>query len=384
MPWNNNPGGGGWKGGGGGPWGSGPQQRGPQPPDLEELLKRSQDRLRNVLPGGGRSNAAIGVLAAVALLALWLFNSIYTVQPDELGQELVFGDPKEEVAGPGLHFHWWPFETVEKVTVRQQREFIGTANDRRSSEEANLMLSGDQNIVEVDFSVIWRVADPKQFLFNVAEPEAFVRRVAESAMREFIGRSDAEEVRTEGRAAVEEAVRGILQSTLDSYGAGIGVIGIQLEQADPPAEVADAFEEVQRAQQDQARFQQEAAQYANRRLGEARGQAAEIRETAQGYKEQVIAEAQGESQRFTSVLAEYSEAKDVTRRRLFLETMETVLGDSNKVILEGGEGGSSVVPYLPLPELQRGQRQEQGARSTTQQATQGGTPAPSQQQETSQ
>ena len=352
MPWNNNAGGGGWKGGGGGPWGSGPQPRSPQPPDLEELLKRSQDRLRNVLPSGGRSNISIAVLVGVALVAIWLFNSIYTVQPDELGQELVFGRPKNEVSTPGLHFHFWPIETVEKVNIRQQREFVGTDNNRRTSEAANLMLSGDQNIVEVDFSVIWRVSDPKAFLFNVTEPEGFVRRVAESAMREYIGRSRAEEVRTERRAEVEEAVRNILQSTLDAYNAGITVIGIQLEQADPPAEVADAFEEVQRAQQDLDRFQREAEQYANRRLGEARGEAAQIREQALGYREQVVAQAEGEAQRFTSVLEEYSQAPEVTRKRLFLETMERVLQDSSKIIMEE-TGSSGVVPYLPLNELQR-------------------------------
>ena len=203
MPWNNNNGGGGWKGGGGGPWGSGPQPRGPQPPDLEELLRRSQDRLRSALPAGGRGNASIGLLVVAALAVLWLFNSVYTVQPDELGQELVFGDPKEEVATPGLHFHWWPVETVEKVPTRQQREFIGADDTlRRTGNETNLMLSADQNIVEINFSVLWRVNDPKKFLFNVEDPAAFLRRVSESAMRELVGRSSAEEVRTERRAEV--------------------------------------------------------------------------------------------------------------------------------------------------------------------------------------
>lgn len=350
MPWSNNPGGG-WKGGGG-PWGSGPQPRGPQTPDLEELLKRSQDRLRSALPPGGPGHALIAGFAVLALLGLWLVQAVYTVQPDELGQELLFGKPKEEVAEPGLHFHFWPLETVEKVSIRQQRETIGGSGGARGDQ--SLMLSGDQNIVDVVFSVIWRVSDPKQYLFNVNEPEAFVRRIAESAMREFVGRSRADNVRTERRAEVEEAVRNLLQATLEAYGAGIAVVGIQLERADPPAEVADAFEEVQRAQQDLDRFQREAEQYANKRLGDARGQASQITEAAGGYRDQVVAQAEGEAKRFVSVFEAYAQAKDVTRKRIFLETMESVLGNSNTIILEG-DSAQAVVPYLPLGELQRQQ-----------------------------
>ena len=363
MPWSNNSGGGGWKGGGGGPWGQGPQQRGPQTPDLEELLRRSQDRLRNVLPSGGRGNISIAVLIAAALVVFWVVKCVYTVQPDELGQELVFGKPKDEVATAGLHFHFWPIETVEKVSTRVQREFIGADTTRREGAESNLMLSGDQNIVEINFTVLWRVVDPKQFLFNVAEPEAFLRRVADSAMRELVGRSTAEQVRTERRAEVEEGVRALLQGTLDAYNAGVSVVGIQLERADPPTEVVDAFEEVQRAQQDLNRFQLEADQYANRRLGDARGEAAQITEAALGYKEQVVAEAEGESQRFTSVLIEYEAAEDVTRKRLFLETMERVLQDANKIILDES-ASSGMVPYLPLDELQR--NRPAGARTPAQ------------------
>lgn len=362
MPWSNNSGGGGWKGGG--PWGQGPQPRGPQPPDLEELLRRSQDRLRNVLPSGGRSNLSIAGLVVAGLAVLWVLKSVYTVQPDELGQELVFGRPKTEVSTQGLHFHFWPVETVEKVSTRVQREFIGASPEqaRRDGADTNLMLSGDQNIVEINFTALWRVNDPKKFLFNVAEPDALLRRVADSAMRELVGRSTAEEVRTERRAEVEEGVRNLLQGTLDIYDAGITIVGVQLERADPPAEVVDAFEEVQRAQQDLNRFQLEADAYANRRLGEARGEAAQITEAALGYKEQVVAEAEGESQRFTSVLAEYEAAEDVTRKRLFFETMERVLQDSSKIILENSASSSGVLPYLPLDQLQQRGRTT-GARS---------------------
>jgi membrane protease subunit HflK len=348
MPWSNNSGGGGWEGGGGGPWGSGPQQRGPQTPDLEELLRRSQDRLRSVMPGGGRSNMLVVVAVIAVLGIIWAYNSFYMVQPDELGQELVFGKPKQAVATQGLHFVFWPVETVEKVSTRVQRSFFGSDAARRNSTDTNLMLSGDQNIVEINFTVLWRVSDPKKYLFDVNDPPGFLDRVAESAMRELVGRSTAEEVRTERRAEVEEGVRSLLQQTLDTYDAGVDIVGVQLERADPPAEVADAFEEVQRAQQDLDRYQREADQYANKRLGDARGQAAQVTEAAQGYKQQVVAEAQGESQRFLSVLQEYEKAKDVTRDRLYFETMEAVLGGTNKVILSGT---SSVVPYLPLDEL---------------------------------
>ncbi|MEM7320607.1 MAG: FtsH protease activity modulator HflK, partial [Pseudomonadota bacterium] len=323
MPWNNNSGnggpwgggsggsGGGPGGGSGGPWGSGP--RGPtgggSQPDLEELLKKSQDRLKSVIPSGGRGNVAILVVIAIALIAIWLANSIYTVQPDELGQELVFGKPKDTVAAPGLHFHFWPIETVEKVSTAQRTELIGESEARRTTGDS-LMLSGDQNIVDIVFTVIWRVSDPKQFLFNVSDPQAFVRRVAESAMRETVGRSRADQVRTDRRAEVEDEVRELVQVTLDEYGAGITVISVQLEKADPPAEVADAFEEVQRAQQDQERFQREAEQYANRRLGEARGEAAQIRAQGAAYRDQVVTEAEGEANRFVSVFEEYSKAPD--------------------------------------------------------------------------
>jgi membrane protease subunit HflK len=365
MPWSNNSGGGGWKGAGG-PWGGGPQQRGPQPPDLEELLKRSQDRLRNVLPGGGRSNVVGVVLIIAAFFVIWVYNSLYMVQPDELGQELVFGQPKAEVSTQGLHFIFWPVETVEIVPTRVEREFLGSDANRRNSTDTSLMLSGDQNIVDVNFSVLWRVSDPKKYLFNVSEPEGFLRRVAESAMRELVGRSTAEEVRTERRAEVEEGVRALLQTTLENYQSGVTVVGVQLERADPPAEVADAFEEVQRAQQDLDRFQREAEQYANRRLGDARGQAAQVTEAAQGYKQQVVAEAEGESKRFLSVLGEYARAEDVTRRRLYLETVERIFQSSSKIILEGAPA-SSVLPYLPLDQLMRNSRPPAPAQAAAQQ-----------------
>jgi membrane protease subunit HflK len=333
----------------GGPWdGRNPRT---QMLDLEELLRRGQDRLRGMLPQGGPSRAAAVALVIALLSALWLAKAFYIVQPDELGQELVFGAPKQELSTPGLHFHYWPVETVETVTTAVRRELIGAVATVGEGAEASQMLSADQNILRVGFTVLWRVRDPKAYLFNVNDVEAVLQRVAESAMRDLVGRSTAAGVRTERRGEVEDRVHMLIQSMLDAYGAGVGIVGVQLEKADPPAEVVEAFEEVQRAQQDQERFQREAEADAYRRLGAARGEAAQITEAAHGYKARSVAEAEGESQRFLSVLGEYEQAESVTRKRLYLETMERVVRNSNKIIIDNGASGG-VVPYLPLNQRQ--------------------------------
>ena len=360
MPWSNQNGGGGpWGGGGGnnqGPWGGGGSNR-PRggggsggPPDLEDLIRKSQDRLRGVLPGGFNGGAAvIVILAIIAFLAI---QSVYTVQPDERGVELRFGKPKEEISMPGLHFHFWPFETVEIVKVTEQQQNIGAAGSAQSS--AGLMLSGDQNIVNVQFSVLYTVSDPKAYLFNLESPSATLQQVAESAMREVVGRRPAQDIFRDNREDISTEVRSIIQGTMDTYGSGISINAVPIEDAAPPREVADAFEEVQRAEQDEDRFVEEANQYANQKLGQARGQAAQLREEAAAYKDRVVNEAQGEAQRFVSIYDEYATAPEVTRQRIFLETMETVLKNSNKIIMDEGQ---DVVPYLPLNELMRGNQQ---------------------------
>ncbi|KFB09730.1 FtsH protease activity modulator HflK [Nitratireductor basaltis] len=353
MPWNNQSGGpwGGGGGNGGGPWDQGPRgPQGPQnnPPDLEEIIKRGQDRLKNALPGGGQTSPALFVLILIALAGLWAFQSVYTVQPDEIAVELRFGEPKEEFSEPGLHFHWWPIETVEKASIAERLVDIG---EMRAGGSSGLMLSGDQNIVDVKFSVAYQVADPAAYMFNVANPDEMVRQVAESAMREVVGRRPAQDIFRDDRQGIAEEVREIIQNTLEEYGAGLTVNALSIEDAAPPREVADAFDEVQRAEQDEDRFVEESNQYSNQKLGQARGEAAEIREEAAAYKNRVVQEAEGEAQRFISVYDEYAKAPSVTRKRLFLETMEEVLGGSNKVIVE--PNGQGVVPYLPLPELQR-------------------------------
>ncbi|MGX5827499.1 FtsH protease activity modulator HflK [Mesorhizobium sp. 43Arga] len=354
MPWNDKSGGGGgpWGGGGNnqGPWGQGPKgPSGPQgsPPDLEDIIRRGQDRLRRALPGGGGASPAVFGLVAAVLVVLWAFQAVYTVQPDEVAVELRFGKPKQELSQPGLHFHWWPLETVETAKISEQLVDIGGGNTSGNG----LMLSGDQNIVNVQFSVAYQVSDPRAYLFDVSDPDGMLRQVAESAMREAVGRRPAQDIFRDDRQGIAASVREIIQSTLDGYKAGLNVNAVSIEDAAPPREVADAFDEVQRAEQDEDKFVEQANQYSNQKLGQARGQAAQIREDAAAYKNRVMQEAEGEAQRFISVYDEYAKAPDVTRKRLYLETMERVLKDSSKVIVEQGNG-QGVVPYLPLPALQ--------------------------------
>jgi modulator of FtsH protease HflK len=353
MPWSNQSGGS-WNNnnGSGGPWGQGPQApRGSgSPPDLEEIIRRGQDRLRQALPGGSGGSPLIWIIAAAALVGFWLFQAIYTVQPDQRGVELRFGKPKEEISMPGLHFHWWPIETVEIANIQERQISIG--NSSRSGAQAGLMLSGDQNIVDVTFAVLYSVIDPNAYLFNVASSDETIRQVAESAMREVVGRRPAQDIFRDNRAGIADDVRSGMQATLDAYGTGVVINTVTIEDAAPPRPVADAFDEVQRAEQDEDRFVEEAQQYANQKLGAARGEAAQIREEGAAYKDRVVKEAQGEAQRFISVFEEYRKAPQVTRKRLFLETMEGVLRDSNKVIIEQGGNSSGVVPYLPLPEIE--------------------------------
>lgn len=370
MPWNDKSGGGGpWGGGGGGngggPWGQGPRgPSGPQgsPPDLEDIIRRGQDKLRRALPGGGGASPAMFGLIALVLLAMWVFKAVYTVQPDEIAVELRFGEPKQELSEPGLHFHWWPIETVETAKISEQ--LVNVGGGTRGTESSGLMLSGDQNIVNVQFSVAYQVSDPRAYLFDVSDPDGMLRQVAERAMREVVGRRPAQDIFRDDRQGIAESVRQILQATLDGYRAGLNVNAISIEDAAPPREVADAFDEVQRAEQDEDKFVEQANQYSNQKLGQARGQAAQIREEAAAYKNRVVQEAQGEAQRFISVYDEYAKAPEVTRQRLYLETMERVLRDSSKVVVETGSG-QGVVPYLPLPEIQK--------RSQAQQPTSGGT-----------
>jgi membrane protease subunit HflK len=361
MPWSNQ-GGGPWGSGGKGPWGSGPQQSGPTPPDLEEFLRRSQDRLRTVLPGGNLGGKGIGLIVLAAVV-VWGFSGFFRVDPDELGIVLRFGQYVRD-AKPGLNYHLpYPVESAltPKVT-RVNRIDIGmrSAEDpRRGSRdipEESLMLTGDENIVDVDFSVFWLIKPDGagDYLFNIQQPEGTVKAVAESAMREVIGHSEIQPILTGARATIETAVQQLMQSTLDHYGAGIQVTQVQLQKVDPPAQVIDSFRDVQAARSDAERAQNEAQTYANRVVPEARGRAAQITQAAEAYREQTVAEATGQTSRFLKVYEEYKKAPDVTRERMYLETMERLFNGTDKIIMDPGSGGQNgVVPYLPLNELTR-------------------------------
>jgi membrane protease subunit HflK len=357
MPWSNQPGGP-WGSGSRGPWGSGPQQPGgPRPPDLEEFLRRSQDKLRSLLPGnlGGRGIALI----ALAAVALWGFSGFFRVEPDELGVVLRFGQFVREVQ-PGLSYHLpYPIETaLTPPALRVNKIDIGfdlrRGTTMRDVPEESLMLTGDENIVDVDFSVLWKVKPNAvgDYLFNVQNPEGTVKAVAESAMRQVIGHSNIQAILTGARQTIETAVQEGMQKTLDDYGAGVQVQQVQLQKVDPPTQVIDAFRDVQAARSDLERLANEAQTYANRVVPEARGRAAKITQDAEAYRLQTVADANGQTSRFLQIYAQYKKAPDVTRERMYLETMERVLGGTDKTIIDTGPAaGPGVVPYLPLNNL---------------------------------
>jgi membrane protease subunit HflK len=364
MPWSQN--GGGWKGGSGGPWGQGSGGGGNQPPDLEEILRRSQDKLRQAVPGGvGFFGTSVILLILAAGIAYFGFT--VRINPDERAVVQRFGKFDREL-GNGINFRW-PYP-VEDVTVipytRQNRVEVGFSTGisgpygsirNPAKPEESLMLTGDENIVDVSFNVFWNVKNASEYLFNVRNPgtnpdaNANVKAVAESSMREVIGQNDIQPILTKSRQEIEEAVKALIQRTLDSYKSGVQITQVNLQKVDPPADVISAFRDVQAARADQERARNEAETYANRVIPEARGKAQQILQDAQGYREQSVAEAKGRTQRFLKVYEEYQKAPDVTRRRMYLETMERVLGGMDKIILDEKSNASGVMPYLPLGEL---------------------------------
>jgi membrane protease subunit HflK len=378
-PW----GGGPWGGGGsGGPWGGGPRGgngqgprgRGPQPPNIEELLRKSQDQFRRIVPGGFGSGKGFGLVGA-ALVVIWLATGIYNVQPDELGVVLRFGE-YNRIAQPGLNYHLpAPVEAVLKPKVtRVNRIEVGFRGGEGGGQgrtggratpqvaEEALMLTGDENIIDVNFSVFWVIKDATQYLFNIRSPEQTVKAVAESAMREVIGRAPIANALAGSRGQIEGDVLKLIQQVLDAYGGGITITQVQLQKVDPPEQVIDAFRDVQRARADQERARNEAEAYRNDILPRARGESVRLVQEAEAYKQEVVAHSQGDAERFLSVYNAYKVAPDVTTRRIYLETMEELLKGTNKVIIDkAAEGGSGVVPYLPLPDLARraGQAQPQ-------------------------
>ena len=341
MSWDN-------KGGGGrGPWGAG---GGPQSPNLEEILRRGQDRFKGALPGGKWRSRGV-LIGILVLFVLWLASGFYRVGTEEQGVELRFGKYTRTTA-PGLHYHWpTPIESVEtpKVTRVNRvevgfRSFEDSSSGRASDQlQESLMLTGDENIVDIHFAVFWRIGDAKDFLFNLRNPPDTVKAVAESVMREVVGKSKIDDVLTEGRELVETNTQEIMQTTLDAYGTGILITEVKLQKADPPGAVIDSFRDVQSARADRERARNKAEAYSNDIIPRARGQAAQIRLDAEAYKEQTVADAEGEAARYLSILAEYQKAKGVTRQRMYLETMEQVLSGMDKIIIDkkgaaGAEG----------------------------------------------
>lgn len=382
-PW----GGGGNAGGGSGGDGNGkgPERpnggrrtpgRGPQGvPEIEQLMKKGQDQLRVLMGGRGGGNrtpngggggsgfelnrVTIGI-GFLILVALWLFLSFYRVQADQRSVELFLGE-FSGVGDPGLNFAPWPVVTKDVLSVTAERTVALGVNDGNSDGEG-LVLTGDENVVDIDYQVVWNINDPAEYLFNLRDPEQTIRAVSESAMREIIARSQLAPILNRDRGLIAEELRTLVQSTLDSYDSGIQVLRVNFDRADPPAEVIDAFREVQAAAQQRDRLQSEADAYSNRVLAGARGEAAQLLEQAEGYRARVVNEAEGEASRFSAVLSEYALAPEVTRKRLYLETMEQVLGDVEKIIIDGdvGGGGQGVVPYLPLNELRSGRASQEG------------------------
>lgn len=377
MPWNNNngggSGGGGWQGGGGnnrGPWGQGPRGGGggnQQPPDIDELIRKGQEKLREILPGGiGGGPRAFIAIFVVLLLVMFASTAVYRVDTDQQGVVLRFGNFVRAEA-PGLHVKLpYPIETVYLPSVTKlSRLDIGVSNvsgvATRSAANENLMLTGDENIVDISFSVRWRIKTQTEagndiggapgFLFNVENPEETIRSVAESAMREVVGQSNIQALLTTGRGDVEARVKKLIQEALDSYKAGILVFAVELQNSSAPTEVIDAFRDVQAAQADQERMQYEANSYANKVVPEARGKAAQVTQAAEAYREQTVAAAQGEAKRFLSIYGEYKNAKDVTRRRIYIETMQDVYSRMNKVMIDSNNASKGVLPYLPLSGL---------------------------------
>ncbi len=367
-----------WGNGNKGPWGNGPSGGGnnggnrggrkpdPQQPDLDELIRKGQQSFKGMLGGGNGGNGgnarALG-LVGLAIGLLWLGSGIYRVNPDELGVVLRFGE-YHRVTDPGLNYHLpYPVETVLIPSVTSvNKEEIGfrsassrSRNNASGFDKESLMLTGDRNIVDVDFEVQWKIdsQSPEDFLFNVRSPSYIIKPVAESAMREVIGRNDLSDVLTTAQSQIAEDTKELMQEMLDDYSAGIEVIAVNLSRPDVPSPVIDEFQDVKRAEQDRETAESVAEGYRNEILPKAKGQAVQMVQEAEAYKNKVVADAQGDAARFSSVYAEYKQAKDVTKKRIYLETMEEVMSGMNKVIMDEG-AGNGVLPYLPLKTLRSG------------------------------
>jgi membrane protease subunit HflK len=354
SPWGSNP--------GGGSDGNGAGAR-REPPNIDDVIKNLQKTINKFIGGGGTSGGKKPIyLGLLILLVLWALSGLYRVLPDEQGVVLRFGK-FVKTTQPGLNYHLpLPIERAltPKVTKVNRIDvgFRPASDSGRSSSgvgnvpEESLMLTGDENIVDINYSVFWVIKDAGKFLFNIQSPVETVKATSETAMREVIAKSPIQSILTEGRSQIEVEVQEITQNILDEYGSGIQITQVQTQQADPPSQVIDAFRDVQAARADRERAKNEAEGYANDVIPRARGEAEKILQEAEAYKKQVVAAAEGEASRFLAIYNEYKSAKQVTQERMYLETMEKVLADIDKVIIDKSSG-SGVVPYLALPELKK-------------------------------
>ena len=358
----------GGSGGGGDDKGGGrkPGQDGPQIPEIDELMRKGQEQLRVLMggkprrPGGNGSGGPGGLggrgprlgrggiaLVALGVVLAWLFASFYRVDTSEQAVELLFGKGYR-VTNEGPHLAPWPVVTYEVYPVTRENTIdIGTGSDQ------GLMLTGDENIVDIDFQVVWNIGNIEDFVFNVAEPVDTITAVSESAMREIIGRSDLAPILNRDRGVIAQELQSLIQQTLDNYAAGVNIVRVNFDRADPPSDVIDSFREVQAAEQTRDTLEKQADAYANQVIAGARGEAAQLLEESEAYRARVVNEAEGEAARFIAVYDEYVKAEDVTRKRLYIETMQRVMSSVDKIIIDEGASSSGVVPYLPLGELNR-------------------------------
>jgi len=350
-------------------------QDGPQIPEIDDLMRKGQEQLRVLMGGkagrrgggnggdGGPGGGGIGrggiALVLLGVVAAWVFASLYRVDTSEQSVELLFGE-RYAVGTEGLNFAPWPVVTHEVYPVTRENTI-----DIGAGTNDGLMLTGDENIVDIDFQVVWNIGDIENFVYNLADPVDTITAVAESAMREIIGRSDLAPILNRDRGVIAQELQALIQQTLDIYASGVNIVRVNFDRADPPAEVIDSFRNVQAAEQTRDTLEKQADAYANRVIAAARGEAAQLLEESEGYRARVVNEAEGEAQRFVAVYDEYAKAEEVTRKRLYLETIERVFSDVDKIIIDDGASGSGVVPYLPLNEVQRSRSGSDAAPATT-------------------
>ena len=296
-------------------------------------------------------------LVVLGLVFLWLSSGVYKVDSDENAVVLYFGK-FYSIETPGLNYHIpFPFGKVIKksVTIVNTEEFgfasSSNKNKTRNLEAESLMLTGDENIVDIEFQVQWQIADIKNFVFNIAEPNSAIRKTAESTMREVIARTPIAAALSDGKKNIELETKDLLQQVLDYYGAGVRVVLVQLRRVDPPSQVIDAFRDVQTAKADKEKEINQAQSYANDVIPRARGLAAEMEQQAEAFRQEVIANSQGEAGRFVSIYNQYSKAKQVTKKRMYLETMEKIYRDMDKVFIDKNTSKAGVMPYFPLNDI---------------------------------